>query len=56
MITPQDFKRVMAHLAGAVTVITTCDEGGQLARLSENCASKVPHSLASWLGPIVEIR
>jgi flavin reductase ActVB len=29
MITSQDFKHVMAHLAGAVTVITTCDEGGQ---------------------------
>lgn len=29
MIAPQDFKRAMAQLAGAVTVITTCDEQGQ---------------------------
>lgn len=29
MITPQDFKRAMARLAGAVTVITTCDAQGQ---------------------------
>lgn len=29
MIAPLDFKRVMAQLAGAVTVITTCDEQGQ---------------------------
>lgn len=29
MIAPQDFKRALAQLAGAVTVITTCDEAGQ---------------------------
>lgn len=29
MIPTQDFKQAMAHLAGAVTVITTCDAQGQ---------------------------
>src|SRR5947209_15152242 len=29
MISTHDFKRAMAHLAGAVTVITTSDEHGQ---------------------------
>ncbi|MEO7019687.1 MAG: flavin reductase family protein [Ktedonobacteraceae bacterium] len=29
MIAPQDFKRAMAQLTEAVTVITTCDEQGQ---------------------------
>jgi flavin reductase ActVB len=29
MIASQDFKRAMAQLTGAVTVITTCDEQGQ---------------------------
>lgn len=29
MIAPEDFKRTLAQLAGAVTVITTCDAQGQ---------------------------